>query len=106
MNLAYCYPWYLDGDCYHHVTQEVPLLVHYGTDSPTVADQHILWELRVWEMEGCYRAAMETKCDFCMLYESISPEGTGFQDGTAQVRLVQDLQTMKGEHFTHPSYFG
>lgn len=122
MYLAYYYPWYLDGDWSRHETQDIPLLGYYGTDLPQLAEQHIEWALRgnisSWVVswggtdtlskrhfdQGMLSASNIDKIKFCMFFESKALKGTGFQNGTAQARLLKDLQEMKKEYFDHPSY--
>lgn len=122
MYLAYYYPWYLEGDWSRHEIQDIPLLGYYGTNLPQVAEQHIEWALRgqisSWVVSWWGRDAISKQhfdqgmllahnidqMKFCMLFESKALEGTNFQNGTAQAKLLQELQDMKDGYFSHPSY--
>ncbi len=122
MYLAYYYPWYLEGDWSRHEIQDIPQMGYYGTDSPQIAEQHVQWALRgkisSWVVswwgkdalskyhfdQGMLKAKNIDQIKFCMLFESKALEGTSFQNGTAQAMLLQELQYMKDDYFSHPSY--
>ena len=119
--LAYYYPWYLKDNWSRHKIQDTPLLGLYGTDSPSIAEQHIEWAIRAgisaWVVswwgeaslskkhfdQGMLLADSIGKIKFCMLYESKSLSGS-FEDGTAQSKLTSDLRSIRNDYFDHPSY--
>ena len=121
--LAYYYPWYIEGDWSLHTTNDVPLLGHYGTDSPQVAEQHIKWarrgQISTWVIswwgedslskqhfdKGMLQASNIDQMKFCMLFESMMLKETSFHNGTSQAKMLYELQLIKDNYFDHPSYF-
>jgi hypothetical protein len=123
MYLAYYYPWYYQGDWSRHDIQNTPFLGFYGTDDPSIAEQHIEWavhraKISSWVVSwwgddsltkshfdrGMLQANNIDQILFCMLYESKVLEGASFVDGTAQAMLLTHFQSMQKDYFTHPSY--
>ncbi|WP_419193555.1 glycoside hydrolase family 99-like domain-containing protein [Kolteria novifilia] len=129
--LAYYYPWYEKGDWSRHGYVGTPTLGRYGTDEPTIAEQHIAWAREggidafvvSWWGEvhltarhldqGFFRASNLDTIRFAMIYESLGRldhlDGNtdaviDFSHPEVAAGFAKDLRHLRETYFGHRSY--
>lgn len=129
---AHYYVWFPQNFSAGYVRDKLspeqgPLLGHYSSSSPAVAEQHIAWAadagisfftLDWWPTRprqnaaidnGFLRAGNIARIKFAIFYETID---LGYEDATllttidedARERFVEDMRDIAARYFGHPSY--
>lgn len=129
--LAYYYPWYLKGDWSRHQFVGTPKLGKYGTDDPSVAEQHIKWAheggidalvVSWWGPDhlaaehtkhGLFKARNLEAIRFAIIYESLGRldalDGVrnsviDFAQPAVARQFAEDFKHLGEQFFQHPRY--